>query len=138
MDTPGDTKEEKPLILDEWLPYHLKKAEARDILELVETRNKMASIIFCSKYHTSEWHENLYDPTLADAIYNAYTTQIGGKSMRKGYHGMIPHMTAQYTSLRPSCTVSAEWVYHGAGGLTNSMGGCFAWSECRFDPASVF
>ena len=35
-----------------------------------------------------EWHENLYDPTLADAIcdriiYNAYTIQIEGESMRK-------------------------------------------------------
>lgn len=37
---------------------------------------------------TSEWHENLYDPTLADAIcdriiYDAYTIRIEGESMRK-------------------------------------------------------
>ena len=48
----------------------------------------MASTIFCSQYDTSEWYENLYDPTLADAIcdriiYNAYTIQIEGESMRK-------------------------------------------------------
>lgn len=48
----------------------------------------MASTIFCSQYDTSEWHENLHDPTLADAIcdriiYNAYTVQIEGESMRK-------------------------------------------------------
>ncbi len=63
----------KLLILDEWLLYPLKEAEAT---------------IFCSQYDTSEWHENLYDPTLADAIcdriiYNAYTVQIEGESMRK-------------------------------------------------------
>ena len=81
-------KKVKLLILDEWLLYPLKEAEARDVLELVETRNKVASTIFCSQYDTSEWHENLYDPTLADAIcdriiYNAYTVQIEGESMRK-------------------------------------------------------
>lgn len=81
-------KKVKLLILDEWLLYPLKEAEARDVLELVEARNKVASTIFCSQYDTSEWHENLYDPTLADAIcdriiYNAYTVQIEGESMRK-------------------------------------------------------
>ena len=82
------SKNAKLLILDEWLLYPLKEAEARDVLELVEARNKVASTIFCSQYDTSEWHENLYDPTLADAIcdriiYNAYTIQIEGESMRK-------------------------------------------------------
>lgn len=81
-------KKVKLLILDEWLLYPLKEAESRDVLELVEARNKVASTIFCSQYDTSEWHENLYDPTLADAIcdriiYNAYTVQIEGESMRK-------------------------------------------------------
>ena len=81
-------KKDKLLILDEWLLYPLKEAEARDVLELIEARSKVASTIFCSQYDTSEWHENLYDPTLADAIcdriiYNAYTIQIEGESMRK-------------------------------------------------------
>ena len=80
-------KKVKLLILDGLL-YPLKEAEARDVLELVEARNKVASTIFSSQYDTSEWHENLYDPTLADAIcdriiYNAYTVQIEGESMRK-------------------------------------------------------
>ena len=81
-------RKEKLLILDERLLSPLKEAETRDVLELVETRNKVASAIFCSQYDTSEWHENLYGPTLADAIcdriiYNAYTIQIEGESMRK-------------------------------------------------------
>ena len=74
--------------MDEWLLSPLKEAEARDVLELVEARNKVASTIFCSQYDTSERHENLYAPSLADAIcdriiYNAYTIQIEGESMRK-------------------------------------------------------
>ena len=47
-------RKEKLLILDEWLLYPLKEAEARDVLELVEARNKVASTIFCSQYDTSE------------------------------------------------------------------------------------
>ena len=81
-------KKEKLLILDEWLLCPLKEAEARDVMELVEARNKVVSTIFCSQYDTSEWYENLYDPTIAGAIcdriiYNAYTIQIEGESMRK-------------------------------------------------------
>ena len=93
-------RKEKLLILDEWLLYPLKEAEARDVLELVEARNKVASTIFCSQYDTSEWHVNLYDPTLADAIcdriiYNAYTIQsrrIHAKA--QGYPRVIPRMAA--------------------------------------------
>ena len=81
-------RKEKLLILDEWLLYPLKEAEARDVLELVEARNKVASTIFCSQYDTSERHANLYDPTLADAIcarilYTASPIHIAGASMRK-------------------------------------------------------
>ena len=81
-------RKEKLLILDKWLLYFLKEAEARDLLELIESRNKVSSIIFCSQYDISKEHENLYDPALADAIcdqiiYNAYMIQIEGESMRK-------------------------------------------------------
>ncbi len=76
------------LILDEWLLYSLKESEARDLLELIEARNKVASTIFCSRFDVSEWHASLYDPTMADTIcdrivYNAHTVKIEGDSMRK-------------------------------------------------------
>lgn len=51
-------KKDKLLILDEWLLYPLKEAEARDVLELVDARTKVPSTIFCSQYDISEWHEN--------------------------------------------------------------------------------
>lgn len=81
-------KKVRLLILDEWLLYPLKESEARDLLELVEARSKVASTIFCSQFDTPGWHENLYDPTLADAIcdriiYDSYTIRIEGDSMRK-------------------------------------------------------
>ena len=79
-------KKIKLLILDEWLLYPLKESEARDLLELVEARCKVASTIFCSQFDVPGWHESLFDPTLADAIcdriiYNSHTVTIKGESM---------------------------------------------------------
>ena len=81
-------KKVKLLILDEWMLYPLKESEARDVLDLVEARTKTGSTIFCSQMDVSGWHENLYDPTLADAIcdrivHDSYVIQIHGESMRK-------------------------------------------------------
>ena len=81
-------KKVKLLILDEWMLYPLKESEARDVLELTEARTKTASTIFCSQMDVPGWHENLYDPTLADAIcdrivHDSYVIQIHGESMRK-------------------------------------------------------
>lgn len=81
-------KKTKLLILDEWLLYPLKENEARDVLELVEARSKMASTIFCSQFDVPGWHENLYDPALADAIcdrivYDSCIIRVEGNSMKK-------------------------------------------------------
>ena len=75
--------------IDEWLLYPLKETEARDLLEIVESRYKRNSTIFCSQFDIPGWPEKLSDPLLADAIcdrivHDAYTVVIGGKeSMRK-------------------------------------------------------
>ena len=77
------------LIIDEWLLYPLKETEARDLLEIVESRYKRNSTIFCSQFDIPGWPEKLSDPLLADAIcdrivHDTYTIVIGGKeSMRK-------------------------------------------------------
>ena len=82
-------KQVKLLILDEWLLYPLKDAEARDLLEITEARYKKASTIFCSQFEVGGWHQKIGEPTLADAIcdrivHDSYTIVIGGKdSMRK-------------------------------------------------------
>ena len=115
-------RKEKLLILDEWLLYPLKEAEARDVLELVEARNKVASTIFCSQYDTSEWHENLYDPTLADAsVTGSSTTPIPSRlraihAQAQGIPEYSPHGGPAPPRPRPPCTISAEAVHHSGGG----------------------
>ena len=77
------------LIIDEWLLYSLKETEARVLLEIVESRYKRNSTIFCSQFDIPGWPEKLSDSLLADAIcdrivHGTYTIVIGGKeSMRK-------------------------------------------------------
>lgn len=82
-------KQVKLLILDEWLLYPLKTTEARDLLEITESRYKKASSIFCSQFEVGGWHEKIGDDTLADAIcdrivHDSYTIVIdSADSMRK-------------------------------------------------------
>ena len=78
----------KLLILDEWLLFPLKETEARDLLEIIETRHNQGSTIFCSQFDVGAWHEKIGEPTLADAIcdrivHNSYTIVLSGDSMRK-------------------------------------------------------
>lgn len=81
-------KQVKLLILDEWLLFPLKESETRDLLEIVESRHKRASTIFCSQFDVAGWHLKIGEPTLADAIcdrivHDSYTIMIEGDSMRK-------------------------------------------------------
>lgn len=82
-------KQVKLLILDEWLLYDLKENEARDVLEIVESRYKRASTIFCSQFEIGGWYNKIGEPTLADAIsdrivHDSYNIVIsGGRSMRE-------------------------------------------------------
>lgn len=77
------------LIIDEWLLYPLQELEARDLLEIAESRYKKGSIIFCSQFDIPGWREKIGDEILADAIcdrivHDSYTIVIKCKeSMRK-------------------------------------------------------
>lgn len=84
------------LIIDEWLLVKLTETEARDLLEIIHSRHKRASTIFCSQFAKAGWCEKIEEATLADAIldrivHDSYTLEINyvdkehDKSMRELY-----------------------------------------------------
>lgn len=76
------------LILDEWLLDRLDVADARLLLELVDSRYLKYSCLFISQFPVSTWHDRFADPTVADAIldrivHGAIRFELSGESMRK-------------------------------------------------------
>jgi len=77
------------LIIDDWLLVKLDEKEAREVLEIIESRHGMRSTMLCSQYAPGGWHAKLGEGAIADAvidrlIYNSYNIHIEGKeSMRK-------------------------------------------------------
>ena len=75
------------LIIDDFLLTTLTDMEQRDLLEVVEDRYQLGATIVASQCPIGDWHPNLGDPTLADAIcdrllHNAYRIELRGDSMR--------------------------------------------------------
>jgi DNA replication protein DnaC len=76
------------LILDDWGPETLSAEQRRDLLEIVEDRYDIRSLIVTSQVPVDRWYEIIGDPTIADAIldrlvHNAYRIELRGESMRK-------------------------------------------------------
>jgi DNA replication protein DnaC len=75
------------LIIDDFLLTQLSDSERRDLLEVIEDRYLAGSTIIASQCPIKDWHPNIGDPTLADAIcdrllHNAYKVEMRGDSMR--------------------------------------------------------
>jgi DNA replication protein DnaC len=75
------------LIIDDFLLTQLSDIEQRDLLEVVEDRYQAGATIVASQCPIKDWHPNIGDPTLADAIcdrllHNAYKIEMRGDSMR--------------------------------------------------------
>jgi len=76
------------LILDDWGPETLTAEQRRDLLEIIDDRHEMRSVIITSQVPVERWYEIIGDPTMADAIldrlvHNAYRIDLKGESLRK-------------------------------------------------------
>jgi len=76
------------LIIDDFLLTPSTDWERRDLLEIVEDRYQSGATVITSQCPIGDWHPNIGDPTLADAIcdrllHNAYKIELRGDSMRK-------------------------------------------------------
>ena len=70
----------------------------RDLLEIFDDRHELRSTLVTSQLPVEHWHDNLGDPTLADAIldrlvHNAHRIPLTGESMRKKKSALVAQMT---------------------------------------------
>jgi len=76
------------LIIDDWALTPVQEQERLDLLEILEDRTENRSTLLTSQLPPGKWHEQIGDPTLADAIldrvlHRAYKIALKGPSMRK-------------------------------------------------------
>jgi len=76
------------LIIDDLGLAPMSATERRDLLEVIEDRHGLASTVVSTQLPITNWHENIRDPTIADAIldrliHNAHKINLKGESMRK-------------------------------------------------------
>lgn len=76
------------IILDEWLRDPLPKADAREILDFLDDRYRRRSCLFATQFPVNQWHQQITEPTLADAIldrivHDSLRLGLKGESMRK-------------------------------------------------------
>ena len=74
------------LIIDDFLLTPLADWERRDLLEVVEDRYQSGDTVITSQCPVSDWHPNIGDLTIADAIcdrllHNAYKIEMTGDSL---------------------------------------------------------
>jgi DNA replication protein DnaC len=78
------------LVIDDLGLAPMTDPERRDLLEVIEERHGHASTIVASQLPVDRWHEQIGDPTIADAIldrliHNAHKINLKGGSLRKKY-----------------------------------------------------
>ena len=76
------------LVLDDLGTGKLNDEHRHDLLEMLEDRYTVRSILVTSQYPVDHWHEGIGDPTLADAlldhlVHNAYKLSLNGNRCGK-------------------------------------------------------
>lgn len=78
----------KVLIIDDFCITPMKDVERKDLLEVIDDRQKLSSTIISTQVPVKNWFDIIGDPTMADAIldrivHNAHKIELDGDSMRK-------------------------------------------------------
>ncbi len=76
------------LILDDWAMVKLTVDQRRDLMEVIDDRHERGSTIVATQIPLDRWHDQIGDPTYADAIldrlvHNAYRFEMKGESTRR-------------------------------------------------------
>jgi DNA replication protein DnaC len=74
------------LVVDDWALTPLQPEQYRLFLEILDDRT--GATLLTSQYPINTWHEQIGDPTVADAlldrlVHHAYTLELKGDSLRK-------------------------------------------------------
>ena len=76
------------LVLDDWAMVKLTAEQRRDLMEVIDDRHGRASTLVATQIPVDRWHDQIGDPTYADAIldrivHNAHRLELRGESMRR-------------------------------------------------------
>lgn len=76
------------LILDDWGLIQLSQTQQEDLFQLLDDRIQKRSTIATSQLPVEHWHQNMANPTIADALLDrlvqpAYRIELKGESLRK-------------------------------------------------------
>lgn len=76
------------LILDDFGLDPLSQQDRLDLLEIIEERHKLKSILITSQLSLKDWHDYIGEPTVADAVIDrlvnhSHKLELTGDSMRK-------------------------------------------------------
>lgn len=76
------------MVLDDYGLEQLDRDQRHVLLEILEDRHGLKSTLVTSQLPIDHWHEQIGDPTLADAIldrlvHSAHKIKLDGESMRK-------------------------------------------------------
>jgi DNA replication protein DnaC len=85
------------LLIDDWAMVKLTAEQRRDLMEVIDDRHDRGSTIIATQIPVDRWHDQIGDPTYADAIldrlvHNAYRFELRGESMRRRAHPITAGM----------------------------------------------